>query len=374
MGQIRNTQQNVEVLFADAFSTSPREWNETATNLVLPVAASVHAPARRYERFANGGLSSLSAGIDNDDRWLTLGSVVGFPAEGNFRIIVDSEIMLVARVLGKTFLVVRGQEGTSAASHDTGAAVYHILTAGALTARDSDQVIVGTIANRDTAGQAGRLYVPPEGFVTQDNGTDWDLLPYWRFTPPAIGDFSWVNQGTATVTDYKGMTVLIPPTGASNNLRMLVKSAPTAPYRITVAMIAQDPSMTSGYCGEWGVCWRDSVSQKIITFGIARYQDTWPVLQVAHTQWTNPTTIAGGGQISHKRIVPQWPYWIRFSDDGTNRTVEVSGDGVTWQLYEAAESRSTFITANQVGFYADDSPSSKTPRRVLSMLHWSESK
>ncbi len=376
MGQIRNTQQAVEVLYADAFTTPPRQWIETATSLALPVGAAVHAPARRYERFANGGLSSLSAGIDNDDRWLTVGSAAGFPAEGNFRIIVDTEIMLVARVLGNSFLVVRGQEGTSAASHDAGAAVYHVLTAGALAARDSDQAVVGTVANRDAAGQAGRLYVPMEGFAAQDTGAGWDLMPYWRFTPPPASDvpWAWVNQGGASIADNKGMTVLTAPTGAANNLRLRVKSAPATPYRITVAMIAQDPPMTSSYCGEWGVCWRDSVSAKIVTFGFGRYTDTWPVMQLAHTQWTNPTTVASSGQISHKRVVPQWPYWLRFGDDGTNRTVEVSGDGVTWQLYEAPEARTTFITADQVGFYVDDSASSKTPRRILSMLHWSESK
>ena len=85
-----------------------------------------------YERFANGGLSSLDAAIDNDDLALTVKSAVGFPTGGNFRIIVDNEIMLVTDVQGKTFTVARAQEGTSAAAHDADAAVFHVLTAGAL--------------------------------------------------------------------------------------------------------------------------------------------------------------------------------------------------------------------------------------------------
>ena len=50
-----------------------------------------------YERFANGGLSSLDAAIDNDDLALTVKSAVGFPTGGNFRIIVDNEIVLVPK-------------------------------------------------------------------------------------------------------------------------------------------------------------------------------------------------------------------------------------------------------------------------------------
>ena len=53
-----------------------------------------------YERFANGGLSSLDAGIDDSVTSLTVKSAVGFPTAGNFRIVIGSEIMLVTAVQG----------------------------------------------------------------------------------------------------------------------------------------------------------------------------------------------------------------------------------------------------------------------------------
>jgi len=374
MGTVRNTQQNVEVLFADAFSTPARAWNETGTSAATLLESAGHERARRYERFANGGLSALSAGIDSDDTEVSVDTAVGFPTEGNFRILVDSEIMLVYRVAGEVFKVVRGQEGTTAVSHASGAGVNHILTAGALAARDSDEAVRNGIANRDAAGQAGRLYIPSKGgFVSQDNGTIWNMMPCWRFVPPVIGDFTWLNQGSATVTDRKGMMVLEPPTAASgDSLRLLVKTAPSTPYAITVAMIAQDPTGISSYAGQYGICWRESGSGKIITFGLGRATDTYLVKKWFHTQWTNYTTVAGGGQISSKYVPLNWPFWVRFSDDGTYRTVEVSGDGVTWQLYEAAESRTTFITADQVGVFANQSLSTITVKRVVSFLHWEE--
>ncbi|MCA7901942.1 hypothetical protein LGM39_21460 [Burkholderia cepacia] len=47
-----------------------------------------------------------------------------------------------------------------------------------------------------------------------------------------------------------------------------------------------------------------------------------------------------------------WPDWHRIRDDGTNRYYDVSPDGVTWvNMYSF--SRTTFLTPDQVGFFAD---------------------
>ena len=109
-----------------------------------------------YERFANGGLSSLDAGIDDDDLALTVKSAVGFPTGGNFRIIVDSEIMLVTDVQGKTFTVTRAQEGTTARAFNTSGHTYNFefnLTAKILddlTTRAGDDVYVASITQAGT--------------------------------------------------------------------------------------------------------------------------------------------------------------------------------------------------------------------------------
>lgn len=53
---------------------------------------------------------------------------------GQFRIVVDSEIMIVtAGATGTSWTVTRGAEGSTAATHLSGVSVYHDLTAGALT-------------------------------------------------------------------------------------------------------------------------------------------------------------------------------------------------------------------------------------------------
>ena len=325
-----------------------------------------------YERFANGGLTSLAAGIDNAVTALTVKSAAGFPTAGDFRILVESEIMLVTAVQGKTFTVTRAQEGTSATSHDADAAVNHVLTAGALAQREIEQFAAGALANRDAAGQAGRLYLPTEGYVHQDNGSLWDMLPLSRVTPPASGDFSWVNQGSATVADTKGMMVVTAPSHASADaLHCLVKSAPATPYKITVGFLAQNPIYTNSYyIPQFGVCWRESGSGKLLTYGWG--SNNYP-LYFDYAQWTNETTLFNYLFGIGYGTPPIAPYWVRFGDDGTYRTCEVSSDGFNWVPVHAPQGRTVFCTPNQVGVFVNNWKTSQGIARVVSVLHWRES-
>lgn len=321
-----------------------------------------------YEQFANGGISSLAEGIDSDDLILTVKSAVGFPTVGNFRIIIGTEIMLVTDVQGKTFTVARAQEGTSAASHDADDAVFHVLTAGSLAQRDIEQFTSGLITARDLAGQAGRLYLPTEGLVGYDNGISWDMMPLSKMTPPVSGDFSWVNQGTSTVTATKGMMVLAPQSSASDSLRLLVKTAPATPYTITVAMLPLSGTYTTSYAiPQFGICWRDSASGKILTYGWGCQSYA---LNFAYAQWTNHTTLSAG-QYQYG-AAPQVPFWIRFSDDGTYRNVQISSDGFKFANITAPQGRTVFLTADQVGVFANSWKTSGVTPRVVSFLHWSQ--
>lgn len=84
------------------------------------------------EQFSNNASSTLSSGISSGATSLSVASASAFPSSGNFRILIDSEIFLVTAVSGTTFTVTGAQEGTTAASHSSGATVTHIVTAGGL--------------------------------------------------------------------------------------------------------------------------------------------------------------------------------------------------------------------------------------------------
>src|ERR1700733_5964571 len=85
------------------------------------------------EQFANSTFAdaTLVAGINASATSLGVSASANFPAAPQFRIQVDGEIMLVTGIGGggTTFTVLRGQEGTSAASHSQGAVVEHVMTA-----------------------------------------------------------------------------------------------------------------------------------------------------------------------------------------------------------------------------------------------------
>ena len=86
------------------------------------------------EQFGNLAATTLSSGVDASTTTLPVASgAAPFPQSAQFRIVVDSEIMIVTAGAGtSSWTVTRGAESTTAAAHSSGAAVTHVLTAGAL--------------------------------------------------------------------------------------------------------------------------------------------------------------------------------------------------------------------------------------------------
>ncbi len=111
------------------------------------------------ELLANNAQTTLSAAITTTGATtLTVTSASAFPATGTFRVLVDSELMSVTGVSGTTFTVTRGVEGTSAATHTSGATISQVITAAGLLAAgaasnaqtaalSSDYTVTGTMAN-----------------------------------------------------------------------------------------------------------------------------------------------------------------------------------------------------------------------------------
>jgi microcystin-dependent protein len=88
------------------------------------------------EVLGNLGKSTLASSMNNSQTTLTVQSGDGakFPATGNFRVTVESEIMICTSRATDVLTVTRGQEGTTAASHGANIAVAHTLTKAGLDA------------------------------------------------------------------------------------------------------------------------------------------------------------------------------------------------------------------------------------------------
>lgn len=91
------------------------------------------------EKYVNKGGTTLNGAILAAATSLIVSSAMPYPTAGNFRITIDSEIMLVTAVSGSTFTVVRGMEGTTPAGHSNGATVTSLFTAGAFSQGIGDQ-------------------------------------------------------------------------------------------------------------------------------------------------------------------------------------------------------------------------------------------
>ena len=327
------------------------------------------------ELFKNLASTTLNGDHDDTTTSISVVSAMGFTT-GDFRILIDSEIMKVTSVSGTTLTVVRS-EGTAAASHTSSTTVYHLLTAGALDAHDqNDLASYDTYANRPAAGTPGRIFLPTDGiFIERDNGSTWDKFgPIWPMKPAVAADFpTWVNQLTSTCVDNKGAICLRTPYNASTNLCMVMKTYPTPPFTVEMAFISTAHPMGASNLMV-GLCIRDSVSGKIQGYGPG---GTSNEMELVGGNYSAYTTYAGAvtgwptlGSFSCSSLI-----WIKYVDNSSNRIISISVDGCTWsQIVSLATT--DYLTPNQIGLCVEAktgySSSWGSFDTFLTLLHWNQ--
>lgn len=144
-----------------------------------------------FKQVANNAAGYLISGIDSDDTSLSLETGQGdtFPATGPFWVTLFSqdpadgcEIIEVGGRSGNVLTgLVRGQQGTSAASWSTGAAVQCLLTAQHLS--DLHAAVNALEAGVDFSQTTQYLSVfePTEKAIVNINGVD-----YWIALDPVL--------------------------------------------------------------------------------------------------------------------------------------------------------------------------------------------
>ncbi len=72
-------------------------------------------------------VTTVNEALDNSETGVDIINVLGFPQSGAYTVRVDSEWMRVTSGAGTTtWTVTRGYNSTTAATHDTGVAIYHV--------------------------------------------------------------------------------------------------------------------------------------------------------------------------------------------------------------------------------------------------------
>jgi len=236
-----------------------------------------------------------------------------------------------------------------------------------------------TAANNQTAAYAsltstldGQLGFPSDGAsIYRGNGSA--LVPWgpiFPFTAPVDGDFSWVNQGSASVTTTHGGIHLAIPGSATVNLRVRKKAAPTTPYTITAAFLPCFIAPTGSVSGgRGGLIWRQSSDGKIVSCWLEYNQTaTSSGVTLSVAKWTSATAFSANYQF-RAFCGTVSPVWLQIKDDGSNRVCCVSSDGQNWLQFHSV-ARTDFMTADEVGFALDGG--SSNIGQGLTLLHWKQ--
>lgn len=192
--------------------------------------------------------------------------------------------------------------------------------------------------------------------LTGTDATDFGnvVRKHWapNTTIPSSGDFTWVNQGSATVTDEAGVGMHMSLTyAAGENIRALVKTAPGTPY--TVEAMFDTTQLLENYY-HCGLCIRDSSGGRIITIGMG--SDTG--LKLTTHRYTSATSWNSNNHFLTHVTIPKPIMGARIADDGTNHQASITFDGLVWHTVGSTVSRTAWVAApDQIGVYFNNNRS-----------------
>lgn len=240
-----------------------------------------------------------------------------------------------------------------------------ITIAGSYTDEDARDAIGSALV----AG-AGITITPNDGANTitvAATGGSGSVSNAWfpAFTTPVDGDFSWINQGGASVTvNANGGIHLIAPASASDSVRIRDKAAPATPYTITACFLMNLVELVFQTAG---LCWREAGTGEVITVGVVK-QDSIGDMTIGCLDFASPTSFTAINADVDCSDAPK-PIWLRITDNGTDRIASWSADGYNFTTL-FTEGRTVFLTADRVGFYANTSTSSWPASTTL--LSWAQ--
>lgn len=284
----------------------------------------------RRERLANNAETTLASVVVTTDSTITVSSSLRFPTEGDFRIVIDNELMLVTAVSGVIFTVTRGIESTAVTNHFIAAPVAQVITEEGM--------------KRLISESADPFAFSHNPFRIQD--TNGNLL--------TSSDFTTVNSGAdLTVHDNTDGSITLEHLAPSPTQRfpMLVRSAPTAPYKITgafrITTISDDAGSSTGPL--FGPLFRDSVNNEEL-FWKWRPLDQITRRLAANYYLAEVFSLNITGNLRAEPGIDTIS-WFEMEDDNTNVFFRYSTDGVHF-IEWFTELRANTLTAapDQIGF------------------------
>jgi len=230
---------------------------------------------------------------------------------------------------------------------DIAEALDTLAARGAGTGSASGVITIQNYADTRPADPVdGNMVILRDGVRNEIYDGGWKpFFEPWIMTEPVLGDYTWANQGSTTTDTSRGGIFMRSPAAGGDVIHVLYKSAPTPPYTITMAFI---PMIVAANYVQSGLVFRSS-SGGVITFSFA--QGNFKV-----ERWNNETSFnAQSSNLSPAGAVGT-VVWLRIEDDNTDRKFYWLPDGRN-ALLIYTESRTSFITPDQIGFYTTPSGS-----------------
>lgn len=312
------------------------------------------------------GESTLASGYTAGSGTMALVSGASFPAAGyTFSVRVNTTGAIYSCTRSSNTLTVTLESGSDV-NLLSGVTVVEVVTARSLYDLLETFNRVGDLANLPaTLQKAGQRYQTTDAVYDYIfDGSVWRAIYGSRIViPPIAANFSWVNQGTASVTSANGARTISGPGAAGTNCRVQVASAPgSTPWTCDalVSIITQNGSPRAGFI------LRESATGKMLSCG-AGGAGTY-VIDI--DRWASATSFSTtSGAYSSTTPVFSNGFWVRGADDGTNVKFFISPDGFTWvEIY--SESRTAFFTTapDQVGIFFD-SEGTGGKDQAVSLIH-----
>lgn len=253
------------------------------------------------QKYTTLAQSTLASAYTAGDTSLVLASGEGalFPSGGDFYVAIDSPPSFILKATARstdTLTVVNTAAFGSTANRGIGATVTLVIDSNALDGIRADLSQLGAYASLPSTSEAhkGDVYRctdSPYEFIF--DGSAWQpMLPGFLAqptVPPGTGSLTWVNQGSATADSTKGYLTLASPADANNSNKMLVKSAPSAPYKFTVACL---PTLLDVNYPSVGIAMRESGTGKLYLHHVSFELAIAGKFHVLVDKYTDPTTFS----------------------------------------------------------------------------------
>jgi hypothetical protein len=164
--------------------------------------------------------------------------------------------------------------------------------------------------------------------------------------PPTTG---WTRFDSATTTgggnyEQDGSVVLFQDTGTGSRLNILQRTAPTAPYTLTVRV--NSPAYWDASAAI-GIGVKDNATGELHTFALA-FGATAGETEFKVEDWNTISAFNSTRQAQDNTVPPgSGGFWLRIRDDNTNLYYEYSFDGTVW-IEVTNHARAVFLTPDRI--------------------------